>query len=128
MLPTAISSGLDVPEDVIHGVPKRPTVTELGLRTTEGKPAQLQAEELYIGHFHHRLQRTKWASPFIVGQHGNVQQCLAKCIDHVRPGGLAEDIHELRSMTLVCDCPPVSPCIGDALALEFCTAAGNLPC
>ena len=29
--------------------------------------------------------KTKWASPFIVGQHGSAKECVTRYMEHVRP-------------------------------------------
>ena len=121
MVPTALKLGLKAPGTDANGVPGRASVAEKQLHTRFGAPATLAENEIYIGagHFSHRLKTTKWASPFIVGQDGSAQRCVALYMDHARSVGLLKDILELKGKTLICDCPEGILCTGDALALEF---------
>ena len=54
----------------------------------------LAANEVYIGHGHrsHRQPTSKWASPFIAGQHGTVEDCLIKVAAHTGDTGNAGNI------------------------------------
>ena len=120
MVPTALKLGLKAPGTNGCRIPDRASAAEKGLHTLSGAPATLAENEVYIGpgHFSTRLKTTKWASPFIVGQDGSAQRCVARYIDHARATGLLDDILELEGKTLVCDCPKGMLCTGDALALE----------
>ena len=119
MVPTALGLGIELPW--AGGIPARVSVEELGLCTTGGNPAVLPAGHIYIGqgHYSHRLQRTKWASPFSPGIHGNAAECVSFYLDHIWKQGLADQVKKLQGMTLVCDCRLKEPCTGDALAAEF---------
>ena len=68
MVPMSIALGLPV-----KGLPQGTSPEKLGLKTMNGQLATLPDECISIGQGRHsqRLPRTKWASPFIPGQHGS---------------------------------------------------------
>ena len=72
---------------------------------------------MYIGHGHHshRQKTSKWASPFIVGQHGTVEDCLIKYTDYISTSELAEEMEELIGKRLLSDTPDNMPCTADVL-------------
>jgi hypothetical protein len=119
MIPMAHGLGIQPPR--AGGIPARVSAKEVGLETIRGKPAELPAGHVNIGqgHYSHRLQKTKWASPFLPGIHGSASECVAQYLDHIWKHGLVIQIEELRGATLVCDCEPGVPCTGDALAAGF---------
>ena len=75
MIPMALAVGLDIGEitkEESRGViPSRHQINSKRGQT-------LAADEVYIGHGHHshRQPTSKWASPFIPGQHGTAEDCL----------------------------------------------------
>ena len=81
------------------------------------KGQTLAANEVYIGHGHHshRHKASKWASPFTVGQHGTVEECLIMYTDYISSSKLAEEIEELIGKRLLSDTPGNMPCIADVL-------------
>lgn len=66
-------------------------------------------DAVYIG------RGSKWGNPFIIGVHGNRQQCIEQYETYIRSKpALLASIPELVSKTLVCYCAPM-PCHGDVL-------------
>jgi hypothetical protein len=114
MIPMALAVGLDISEitkEESRGViPSR--------RQISSKLGQtLRADEVYIGHGHHshRQQASKWASPFVVGQHGTTEECLIKYTEHISSSHLADQIDELVGKRLLSDTPSNMPCTADIL-------------
>ena len=63
---------------------------------------------------------SKWGNPFVVGVHGNVEECIYKfSIDigwhNSRLGFDYEEIAELRGKNLACWCKEGEPCHADVL-------------
>ena len=56
------------------------------------------------GHHSHRQRRTKWASPFVTGQHGAPTEWLVRYANHVHNKGLVKDVGELLGKMLLSDC------------------------
>ena len=117
MVPMALAIGLDVssslPTELAAQLPVRAVMW-----TQKGKVCQ--PHEIYVGqgHHSHRQKRTKWASPFIAGQHGTPTECLVLYANHLHEGGLVKDIDELLGKTLLCDCRTEVPCVADVLIAE----------
>ena len=76
-----------------------------------------QKGEVYIGagHFSHRFWKSKWASPFVVGQHGAVEECLIMYTDHIVSSELVDCVDESAGKTLLSDTPLHEPCAADVL-------------
>ena len=72
---------------------------------------------VYVGRgsFHHRLQGTKWKSPWTPGHNCATDDWLALYIQHIRTSDLWHQLAELQGQTLVCDCPLHQMCEADAL-------------
>ena len=108
MMPMALQLGINVAHmPGAGGIPARKsTQAAAGMVTVAGKPAQLKADEVYVGQglFSHRLRKTKWASPFHVGRDGTAQECVRKYTDWLHRRGPISHIEELVGKTLVCDC------------------------
>ena len=77
-------------------------------------------DEVYVGqgHHSHRLKRTKWASPFVAGQHGSVTDCMVLYVGHLHKTGLIQQISELQGMRLLSDCRAEVPCVAHVLMAE----------
>ena len=112
MTPLAISLGLR-PVDTAEAarVPTRACVEEV-----------LQQGELPLGHVYvgmgnhaHRLQTTKWKSPWQVGVNCTPQDWLPLFVQYVRET-LWQELDELEGKVLVCDCPAAQTCEADLLA------------
>lgn len=71
---------------------------------------------VYIG------RGSKWGNPFIINQHGNRAEVIAKYKEHIQndPKLFAEAKTELIGKNLVCFCAPLA-CHGDVL-LEIANA------
>ena len=120
------------------------TALHLGLRDKEmrrlGVPPRLEASEVHAlhrdlppshvyigaGHFSHRWQVSHWSNPFLAGKDGThfevvvyYQRWLADQ-PHL-------DLEELRSKTLVCDCPRNRLCHGDVLAAAVWASDPDVP-
>ena len=114
MIPMALAVGLDIGEitreDSRGVIPSR-------RRIRYGKEQMLAADEVYIGHGHHshRQKASKWASPFTVGQHGTVEECLIMYTDYISSSHLAEEVEELIGKRLLSDTPEDMPCTADVL-------------
>jgi len=114
MIPMALAVGLDIGEitkEESRGVlPSRCVMSSKREQT-------LAANEVYIGHGHHthRQRASKWASPFTVGQHGTVEECLIMYTDYISSSPLAEEIEELVGKRLLSDTPKDMPCTADVL-------------
>jgi len=78
---------------------------------------RLAANEVYIGsgHISHRQKASKWASPFTVGQHGTVEECLISYTDYIGSSRLADAIGDLAGMRLRSDMPREMPYTTDVL-------------
>ena len=114
MIPMALAVGLDIGEitkEESRGViPSRHQII--------GKLGQtLAADEVYIGHGHHSHRQTasKWASPFTVGQHGTIEECLILYTGHISSSQLAEEIDKLIGKRILSDTPKDVPCTADIL-------------
>ena len=114
MIPMALAVGLDIGEitkEESRGIiPSRHQISSEGGQT-------LAADEVYIGHGHHshRQKASKWASPFTVGQHGTIEECLIMYTGHISSSRLAEEIDELVGKRLLSDTPKDMPCTADIL-------------
>ena len=114
MIPMALAVGLNIGEfmkEESRGIiPSRH-------RIRCGKEQKLAANEVYIGHGHHshRQRASKWASPFTVGQHGTVEECLILYTDHIGSSRLADEVGELAGKRLLSDTPDEMPCTADVL-------------
>lgn len=63
--------------------------------------------------------RTKWASPFVPGQHGTPAECFTKYVLWFRSQKeLREFLNEIASRRLACECPFGQPCHADSLASQ----------
>ena len=61
--------------------------------------------------------RTKWASPFVPGQHGTPAECFTKYVLWFCPQKeLREFLNEIAGRELACECPFGQPCHADFLA------------
>ena len=66
-----------------------------------------------------RSPRTKWASPFVPGQHGTPAECFTKYVLWFRSQrGLRESLSEIAGKELACECPFGQPCHADFLASQ----------
>ena len=114
MIPMALAVGLDIGEitkEESRGViPSRHQISSKLGQT-------LAADEVYIGHGHHshRQKASKWASPFTVGQHGTIEECLIMYTGHISSSHLADEIDELIGKRLLSDTPKDLPCTADIL-------------
>jgi hypothetical protein len=70
-------------------------------------------------------ETSKWANPYIVGQHGTREECIAKYRDEHLPAHpeLIAALPELRGKVLACWCAP-GPCHGDVL-LRLANGGGD---
>jgi len=124
MIPMALAVGLDIGEitkEESRGViPSRHQISSKLGQT-------LKADEVYIGHGHHshRQKASKWASPFTVGQHGTIEECLILYTGHISSSQLAEEIDELIGKRLLSDTPKDVPCTADILIAMVYYAWGN---
>ena len=114
MIPMALAIGLDIgkitKKDSEGIIPSRHQIQS-------GKGQTLAANEVYVGHGHHshRQKASKWASPFTVGQHGTVEECLIMYTDYISSSQLADEIEELVGKRLLSDSPSHMPCTADVL-------------
>ena len=125
MLPTALEIGIslrDAPNAIISAdikrhLPIRRNAKDAGICTVGGKPARLEAYQIYVGkgHHSHRLPTTKWACPFVAGQDGSHEDCMLWYIQHLQEGPLQSQLQELYGKELVCDCPMGQSCEADIL-------------
>ncbi len=117
MLPLAAALGLQLrlPGDTVD-LPTRKLVDDV-IETV----GELPANTCYVGqgHHRHRLPRSKWSSPFIIGQHGTAFGCVALYSNYLRSSTLGGQVLELAGMTLLCDCPLEVPCVTDVLMSHF---------
>ncbi len=124
MIPMALAVGLDISkitrEESRGVIPSRHQIRR-------GKNQTLAANEVYIGHGHHshRQKASKWASPFTVGQHGTVEECLIMYTDYISTSQLAEEIEELIGKQLLSDTPENMPCTADVLITMIYYARRN---
>ena len=136
MIPTAIEVGIDIrkapPTVAIPAItrflPSRCNAKEAGISTKDGKPAQLQKHQIYVGQGHHghRLATTKWACPYTAGQDGAHEECMLWYTQYLHKGPLWAQLPELYGKTLVCDCPMGQSCEADVLISEcFCKLLGG---
>ena len=65
---------------------------------------------------------SKWASPFTVGQHGTIKDCLIMYTGYISSCHLAGEIEELRGKRLLSDTPENIPCTADILIALVCHA------
>ena len=65
---------------------------------------------------------SKWASPFTVGRHGTIKECLIMYTGYISSCHLAGEIHELIGKRLLSDTPEDTPCIADILIALVCHA------
>ncbi|WP_288992127.1 hypothetical protein [uncultured Marinobacter sp.] len=118
-IPMALAVGLDIGritnKESFGVIPSRHQMARNKERNKELIP--LAANEVYIGHGHHshRQPTSKWASPFIAGQHGTVEDCLIKYTDYISTSQLAEEIEELIGKRLLTDTPKDMPDTADVL-------------
>jgi hypothetical protein len=114
MIPMALAVGLDISEitreEARDIIPTRH-------RIRYGREQSLASNEVYIGHGHHshRQMASKWASPFTVGQHGTVEECLILYTDYISSSPLSDNIDELVGKRLLSDTPEDIPCTADVL-------------
>ena len=114
MIPMALAVGLDIgkitKQESRGVIPSRHQISSKRGQT-------LAADEVYIGHGHHshRQKASKWASPFTVGQHGTIEECLVMYTDYISSSHLAEEIDELVGKRLLSDTPEDMPCNADVL-------------
>ena len=126
MIPMAIAVGLDVGK-VTRG--RSEGIVPSRHRMASGTKQELAVDEVYIGHGHHshRQRASKWASQFIVGQHGTVEECLILYADHISSSELAGELEELAGKKLYSDTPEEMPCTADVLiAMVYCAWADGL--
>ena len=70
---------------------------------------QPTSNDVYIG------RGSKWGNPFIIGQHGNRKEVIAKYKKRLLNSEYHMDcLYELKGKTLVCYCSPLA-CHGDVL-------------
>ena len=75
-----------------------------------------------------RCPRTKWASPFVTGQHGTAAECFTKYVAWFHEQGqhdLRASLPELAGRELACECAPGQPCHADYLATQARTPPGK---
>ena len=87
-------------------------------RVTAKNPA---GDAVYIGQTEgcSRSPRTKWASPFVPGQHGTPAECFTKYELWFRSQReLRDSLNEIAGRELACECPPCQPCHADFLASQ----------
>eukprot|EP00435_Cladocopium_sp_Y103_P021191 s84_g5.t1 len=112
MAPLAISLGLrPLDPDKASRVPQRACVSDV---LVEGS---LPVGHVYVGmgNHAHRLQTTKWRSPWQVGVDCTPQDWLPLYVQYIRET-MWDDLSELEGCTLVCDCPLSQLCEADLLA------------
>eukprot|EP00435_Cladocopium_sp_Y103_P040697 s950_g11.t1 len=116
MVPLAVSLGLTAALQSRPGLPVRATV-----EAKQVAPDQLATGCIYVGRgsFHHRLQTTKWRSPWTPGHNCDTSEWLSLYVQHIRTSNLWEQLEELHSCTLVCDCPLTEMCEADVLVGLF---------
>ena len=81
----------------------------------------IKGGRLYVGQTEgcSRSPRTKWASPFVPGQHGTHDECFTKYVLWFRSQKeLREFLNEIAGRELACECPPGQPCHADFLASQ----------
>ena len=63
--------------------------------------------------------RTKWASPFVPGQHGTPAECFTKYVLWFRSQEVLRNaLSEIAGKELACECPHSQPCHADFLAAQ----------
>ena len=78
-------------------------------------------DAIYVGQDEGRSKtpRTKWASPFVPGQHGTPAECFTKFVHWFRSRKeLREALGEIAGKELACECPLAQPCHADFLASQ----------
>ena len=66
-----------------------------------------------------RSPRTKWASPFVPGQHGTPAECFTKYVLWFRSQKeLRDSLSAIAGKELACECPCSQPCHSDFLASQ----------
>ena len=104
------SLGLDIgsfiASEVADALPKRKVIQP----TMHGC---LGNEDIYVGQGHHthRPPTSKWATPFLEGQHGTKEECLIQYGAHLTKSGLIAEVWELRNHNR----PYSVPCVADML-------------
>ena len=84
------------------------------------QPRTLRAMQ-YVGQTEgcSRSPRTKWASPFVPGQHGTHEECFIKYVLCFRSQKeLRDSLNEIAGRELACECPLGQPCHADFLASQ----------
>jgi len=117
MLPMGMVLGLDL--KTVGAVSKDQTIPRRE-QITGAYFGQLHQDEIYVGagHHSHKQKCTKWASPFIEGQHGTAKECKLLYVNHLHESGLLIDIMELADKKLLCECEQEEQCIADILIAE----------
>ena len=97
---------------VVRDAPTRQQVLDLWI-----PQASLPTDVVYIGHghFRHRLPCSKWENPFVEGRDGSPHEVLLRYMEWFPSSPLFQQLHELRGMTLACDCSPDQFCHGGPL-------------
>src|SRR5262245_29816731 len=89
-----------------------------GIRLVNLRHGLVPDGAIYIGSAVPRrgLKTSEWANPYVVGQHGTRDECIAKYRNEHLPAHpeLIAALPELRGKVLACWCAP-EPCHGDVL-------------
>ena len=136
------SGWTDMPPQVMRSWVMAATAIRLGLKPPTTRPGPWFPEEdmaqvtcwrkhvtatnpagnaVYVGQTEgcSRNPRTKWASPFVPGQHGTHEECFTKYVLWFRSQKeLRESLNEISGRELACECPPGQPCHADFLASQ----------
>lgn len=70
---------------------------------------RMPVNTIYVG------RPTRWGNPFVVGEHGNAQECVdlfARIQENMRGSMIRRD---LKGKNLACWCPLNQPCHADVL-------------
>ena len=132
----------DMPPQVMRGWVMAATAVRLGLTPPAKQPGAWFPKEdtavvtcwrkhvtannppgtaVYVGQTEgcSKSPRTKWASPFVPGQHGTPAECFTKYVSWFRSQEILRSaLSEIAGKELACECPLSQPCHADFLAAQ----------
>ena len=121
MAATAVRLGLEPPREQPGGWFPAEDTASITCWRRQITAKDTLGDAVYVGQAEgsSKMPRTKWSSPFVLGQHGTPAECFTKYVLWFRSQrDLRGALGEIAGKELACECPITQPCHADFLASQ----------